>query len=92
MTVFYSRAAVRELYVASSYVKHLAVDDAFVGIVGAKLGLELTSLDPFILNYLEGNDIMPHPGPDRIRQLISWHIPNNISMRQAVWTASIEDL
>ena len=82
MTAFYSSKAVRELYFASAYVKHLEVDDMYVGIVAAKLGLELTNLDAVILDF---DYEEPQLELNTRRQLISWHIPENISQRQAIW-------
>ena len=82
--IFYSRAAVQELYMASAYVKHLGVDDAYIGIIAAKLGLWLTDLSPFIIDH-NGGEPEPNPRMEVRRQLISWHVPGNVSKVRSLW-------
>ena len=86
MTTFYSRAAVREFYTAAPYVKHLNVDDAYVGIIAAKLGLELTDLKPFVRDNLDVDRRRKALDVNVMRSLISWHTPFwSTSTRIEMW-------
>ena len=69
---------------ASAYVKHLGVDDAYIGIIAAKLGLWLTDLSPYIIDHNIA-DPEPNPSMEVRRQLISWHVPKNVSKVETLW-------
>ena len=85
MTTFYSRAAVREIYAASLYVKHLAVDDVYVGIIAAKLGIPIADLSEYVITdpFLDVWFPLPEVGSEE--ELISRHFAGNVTLQLSVW-------
>ena len=84
MTTFYSRAAVREIYAASPYVKHLAVDDVYLGIIAAKLGIPLTDLSAYVITEPDLDVGFPLAEGGTSGELIAMHLAGNVILQMSV--------
>ena len=87
MTTIFSYYTLREFYTASRFVKHLSIDDVYLGVIASKLGVRRTNLGGNIVDYPYRKDCENEPKLKR--DVISIHLPKNHKRRLEFWNKCI---
>ena len=77
MTTIFSMYTLKQFFTAVHFIKHLSIDDVYLGVIAAKLGVHRTNIANYITDFPKANTNCKAK-PRLNKNLISVHLKDEL--------------